>query len=221
MSPAWQGSGHWAGTPCNNHSSAWHTESANGPCLHQFPPPEYLSRFANKSDKKFCGELCVTPAGELCEQSSKPNQLIFTPLFQHALVTRITSVGYTTNYSGLLPCLSLTMWHWHIKITEWFHWVQPGWSPLRTHAFSLQQSGTPRAGGHTLTITFHRHWNTSSAIEVSGSFWNLCVFSVFMPSRSNTFYKSTVLKKDFLSLLSNKLFFWMRFLDPVRNSKVY
>lgn len=104
MSPVWQGSAHWAGTPCNNHSSAWHTEPADGSCLHRSPSPESLSRFANKSGKKTCGDSRVTPAGDSWEQkSSEPNKFIFTPLFQHTLVTRTTSVGYTTNSSGLVP----------------------------------------------------------------------------------------------------------------------
>lgn len=104
MSPAWQGSAHWAGTPCNNHRSAWHTEPANGLCLHQSPSPGSQSRFANKSGKKICGELCVTPTGDLWEQKwSKPNQFIFTPLFLHALETRTTWEGCTTNPSGLVP----------------------------------------------------------------------------------------------------------------------
>lgn len=71
--------------------------------------------------------------------------------------------------------LSLTRWQWHIKITEWFHWVQSEWSLLRTHSSSLQQSGTPGAGGHTLTITFHRHWNTSLPFRCLVPF-GICVY---------------------------------------------
>lgn len=67
------------------------------------------------------------------------------------------------------------MQHWHIKFTEWFHWVQSEWSPLRTHSSSLQQSGTPRAGGHTLTIMFQTHWNTSLPLRCLVPF-GICVY---------------------------------------------
>lgn len=67
------------------------------------------------------------------------------------------------------------MWRWHIKIIEWFHWVQSEWSPLRTYSSSLQQSGTPRAGGQTLTIVFHRYWNTSLPLRCLVPF-GICVY---------------------------------------------
>lgn len=49
------------------------------------------------------------------------------------------------------------------------------WSPLRTHSSSLQQSGAPRAGGHTLTITFQRHWNISLPLRCLVPF-GICVY---------------------------------------------
>lgn len=53
--------------------------------------------------------------------------------------------------------------------------MQSEWSPLRTHSSSLQQSGTPRAGGHTLTIIFQRHWNTSLPLRCLVPF-GICVY---------------------------------------------
>lgn len=155
MSPGWQGSAHW--------------------CLHQSPSLGSPSRFANKSDKKICGEFYVTPAESRESRSAQTHTSSFSPHCSSS------GNGNQNHFSGLhhkfcwSSALSLTRWHLHIKITEWFHWVQSEWSSLRTHSSSLQQSGTLRAGGHTLTITFHRHWNTSLPFRCLVPF-GICVY---------------------------------------------